>query len=267
MSKLVMLNAQFKYGKTVVLSDVNFETHPGEFLGIIGPNGSGKSTLLKGMANLIRASNGSIMLDGINISNHTRTFIAQRIAFVPQYAVLPDLFTVIDIVLMGRTPHLGLLRYESSKDINIALKALDVTHTAHLANKRINQISGGERQRVLIARALAQEATILLLDEPTANLDINYQAEVLNFLIKLCRDDNFTVVAALHDLNLASQYCSQIIMLKQGQVWKCGKPSDIINSDSINDVFGTVSSVQICRHPANGLPAVLLTPSDTNGSK
>ena len=114
MSKLVLSNAGFKYGNKAVLSAISFETTPGEFLGIIGPNGSGKSTLLKGMANLLRAHTGCIMLDGEKIGSHSRSFIAQRIAFVPQYAVLPDLFTVMDIVLMGRTPHLGLLRYEST---------------------------------------------------------------------------------------------------------------------------------------------------------
>ena len=267
MSKLSLANAAFKYGSTTVLSDINLETNPGEFLGIIGSNGSGKSTLLKGMANLLRASTGSVILDGENINAHSRTFVAQRIAFVPQYAVLPDLFTVIDIVLMGRTPHLGLLKYESSKDINIAIKAMEATHTSYLANKRINQISGGERQRVLIARALAQEATILLLDEPTANLDINYQAEVLNFLINLCKAENLTVVAALHDLNMASQYCHQIIMLKDGRIWNQGKPAEVINMSSISNTFGTCNSIQVCQHPVNGLPTVLLTPPDTNNKK
>jgi len=262
MSKLVLSNAGFKYGNKAVLSAISFETTPGEFLGIIGPNGSGKSTLLKGMANLLRAHTGCIMLDGEKIGNHSLSFIAQNIAFVPQYAVLPDLFTVMDIVLMGRTPHLGLLRFESSQDIGIAIKAMEATHTAYLANKRINELSGGERQRVLIARALAQEATILLLDEPTSNLDINFQAEVLNFLIKLCRDENMTVVAALHDLNLASQYCNQIIMLKEGSIYKQGKPEEVIVSPSIKETFGI--NVHVYPHPVNGLPVMLVTPADIN---
>ena len=260
MSKLVLSNAGFKYGNKAVLSAISFETTPGEFLGIIGPNGSGKSTLLKGMANLLRAHTGCVMLDGEKIGNHSLSFIAQRIAFVPQYAVLPDLFTVMDIVLMGRTPHLGLLRYESTRDINIAIKAMEATHTAYLANKRINELSGGERQRVLIARALAQEATILLLDEPTSNLDINFQAEVLNFLIKLCRDENMTIVAALHDLNLASQYCNQIIMLKEGSIFKQGKPEEVIATSSIRETFGI--NVHVYPHPVNGLPIMLVSPPD-----
>jgi len=144
---------------------------------------------------------------------------------------------------------------------------MEATHTSYLANKRINQISGGERQRVLIARALAQEATILLLDEPTANLDINYQAEVLNFLINLCKAENLTVVAALHDLNMASQYCHQIIMLKDGRIWNQGKPAEVINMSSISNTFGTCNSIQVCQHPVNGLPTVLLTPPDTNNKK
>jgi iron complex transport system ATP-binding protein len=260
MCKLILTNAGFKYGNHVVLSSINFETTPGEFIGIIGPNGSGKSTLLKGMANLLHAHTGFVILDGENIGNHSLSFIARRIAFVPQYAILPDLFTVIDIVLMGRTPHLGLLRYESTRDISIAIKAMEATHTANLANKRINELSGGERQRVLIARALAQEATILLLDEPTSNLDINFQAEVLNFLRRLCREEGMTVVAAIHDLNLASQYCNRIIMLKQGSIYKQGKPEEVVVTSSILDTFGI--NVHVYPHPVNGLPIILVSPPD-----
>ena len=137
---------------------------------------------------------------------------------------------------------------------------MEATHTAYLANKRINELSGGERQRVLIARALAQEATILLLDEPTSNLDINYQAEVLNFLIKLCRDENMTIVAALHDLNLASQYCNKIIMLKEGSIFKQGKPEEVIATSSIRETFGI--NVHVYPHPVNGLPIMLVSPPD-----
>ncbi len=132
--------------------------------------------------------------------------------------------------------------------------------TQHLAHKRINELSGGERQRVLIARGLAQEATILLLDEPTANLDINYQAEVLNFLQRLCSGKNMTIVAALHDLNLASQYCSRLLMLKEGSVWKQGNPSEVINTSSILQLFGI--TVRVYPHPINGIPTVLVTPPD-----
>jgi iron complex transport system ATP-binding protein len=161
---------------------------------------------------------------------------------------------------MGRTPHLGLLRYESTRDINIAIKAMEATHTANLANKRINELSGGERQRVLIARALAQEATILLLDEPTSNLDINFQAEVLNFLRRLCREEGMTVVAAIHDLNLASQYCNRIIMLKQGSIYKQGNPEEVVVTPSILDTFGI--NVHVYPHPVNGLPIILVSPPD-----
>ena len=263
MSKLTLSEAGFKYGHNVVLQSVSFETVPTGFIGIIGPNGSGKSTLLKGLSGLLQPYEGSVKLDGKNISNCSRTFIGKSIALVPQYAVLPDLFTVMDLVLMGRTSHLGLLRYESQRDIDIALKSMEATHTGHLAHKRINELSGGERQRVLIARGLAQEATILLLDEPTANLDINYQAEVLNFLQLLCREKTMSVVAALHDLNLASQYCSFLLMLKDGKVWKQGKPSEVINTDSIYELFGI--NTLVYQHPVNGLPTVLVTPPDTTG--
>ena len=257
MSKLTLIHACFGYGSKKVLHDINLETAAGEFLGIIGPNGSGKTTLLKGMAGLINACMGFVGFDGLNIIKYGRENLAKKIAFVPQNPVLPDLFTAMEIVLMGRTPHLGLLRYEGEKDIGIALDAMEITQTAHLARRRVNELSGGERQRVIIARALAQEAQVLLLDEPTANLDINYQAETLNFLQGLCQDKSYTVVAALHDLNLASQYCDRLIMLKDGQVWKQGTPADVIKGESIRVVFG--ADVQVYQHPLNGLPTAVVT--------
>lgn len=265
MSRLMLTDASFRYGHKVVLESISFETVPGGFTGIIGPNGSGKSTLLKGLAGILRPCAGRVTLDNVEISSCTRMSVAKKITLVPQYAVLPDLFSVMDIVLMGRTPHLGLLRYESSKDIDIALAAMEATQITGLAHKRINELSGGERQRVLIARGLAQEATIMLLDEPTANLDINYQAEVLNFLQRLCREKNMTVVAALHDLNLASQYCDCLVMLKGGRIRKQGSPSDVIDAAAIREIFGIATRVY--RHPVNGLPTVLVTPPDTiNGN-
>ena len=262
MARLNLKNADFRYGNTAVLHSIDLDAGHGDFLGIVGPNGSGKSTLLKGIARLLLPSNGSILLDGMNINKYNRMDIAKNIALVPQYAILPDLFTVMDIVLMGRTPHLGLLRHESAKDINISLSAMELTQTTHLANKHVNELSGGERQRIIIARALAQEAGILLLDEPTANLDINYQVEILNFLKQLCLDKNLTIIAVLHDLNIASQYCNRIVMLKDGRIWKQGKPDEIINTSSIMEVFGI--DVQVFKHPVNGLPAALVTSGDSS---
>jgi iron complex transport system ATP-binding protein len=237
----------------------------GEFCGIIGPNGSGKTTLLKGIAGLIRPYEGAVNLGGKNIGSYNHDYIARNIALVPQNAMLPELFTAREIVLMGRTPHLGRLRYESARDIGITFHAMEITQTLSMAGKHINELSGGERQRIIIARMIAQEAGILLLDEPTANLDINYQAEILNFLRQLCKVKDLSIFASLHDLNLASQYCDRLIMLKEKHIWKQGKPADIIDAPTIKEVFG--SNIHVFKHPLNGRPATLVTAQGQDNNK
>lgn len=257
MSVISLTGADFTYGKHHALKSVTLETRPREMMGIIGPNGSGKSTLLKLMSGLLHPTTGQVYMDEAPLSSLKRDYIAKRIALVPQNAFLPELFTALDIVLMGRTPHLGLLQYESKSDIAIALNSMEITHTSHLAEKYVNQLSGGERQRVIIARSIAQEAGILLLDEPTSNLDVNYQVEILNFLSSLCLNSGLTVVTALHDLNLASQYCQRLVMLKDGYVHSQGTPVEIITPELIKEVFGL--DVYVGQHPLNGLPATLIS--------
>jgi len=257
MPAISLTKAGFKYGERTVLHDITLETRPGEFLAVIGPNGSGKSTLLKGMCGLLRPFSGSVKLDGRHMDGSSRAQVARKIALVPQGAFLPELFTAMEIVLMGRTPHLGLLRYEGGSDILAAANAMEATETGRLAGRRVNELSGGERQRVLIARALAQEAGILLLDEPTANLDINYQAGILDFLKKLCRDKGLSIVSALHDVNLASQYGDRVIVLRDGVIYKEGRPKDVIDSPTLREAFGV--DVTVCPHPVNGLPTALVT--------
>jgi iron complex transport system ATP-binding protein len=263
MSAISLDSVGFKYGKHAALSSITLETRPHELTGIIGPNGSGKSTLLKLMAGLLHPIDGRVCLDGAAIGYFKRDDIAKRIALVPQNAFLPELFTSLDIVLMGRTPHLGLLRYESKADIAIAINAMEITHTSHLAEKYVNRLSGGERQRIIIARAVAQEADILLLDEPTANLDVNYQVEIMNFLQSLCDSRGLTVVTALHDLNLASQYCHRLILLKDGALHRLGTPKEIITPALIKEVFGL--DVYVGLHPLNGLPVTLIGYNNHNG--
>ena len=257
MPVISLTNAGFRYGERTVLYGITLETRPGKFLAVIGPNGSGKSTLLKGMCGLLRPFSGTVKLDGHPMDSRSRAQVARKIALVPQGAFLPELFTAMEIVLMGRTPHLGLFRYEGGSDILAAANAMEATETGRLAGRRVNELSGGERQRVLIARALAQDAGILLMDEPTANLDINYQAGILDFLKKLCRERDLSIVSALHDVNLASQYGDQVIMLKNGVIFKEGRPQDVIDSPTLREVFGV--EVAVCPHPVNGLPTALVT--------
>ncbi len=252
------------YGKRTVLHGISLEARPGEMLGIIGPNGSGKSTLIRGMTRLIQPISGQIFLDGKDIANMSRQDLARLVAVVPQNPVLPELFTAFEVVLMGRTPHLGFLRYEGENDLLIVQKAMKATQTLAFAERRVSDLSGGERQRLSIARALAQEPKIILMDEPTANLDINYQVETLDLVRQLCREQELTVVATLHDLNLAAQYCDRLVMLSNGRVYCHGNPKTVINSQTIKEVYG--AEVYVYPHPVNDLPATLIV-SDKERNK
>jgi iron complex transport system ATP-binding protein len=256
MAQLTVKQASFGYGNQAVIKCVTLHTQPGELLGIIGPNGSGKTTLLRGLSGLVTPSQGKVLLNDMPLDKFKRQKIAQKIAMVPQNTMLPDLFTAMEIVLMGRTPHLGLLSYESDNDTRIAMAAMEITQTLHLAGRRINQLSGGEKQRLIIARAITQEAEIILLDEPTANLDINYQVEIFNFLRKLCDEKGISIIAALHDLNLASQYCNRLILLKDGKINRQGTPEQVIKTESVAEVFD--ADVRVYPHPLNALPTVLI---------
>jgi iron complex transport system ATP-binding protein len=244
------------YGRQTILRDISLEVHPGEILGIIGPNGSGKSTLIRGIARLLTPGSGQIFINGDNTERLKHSELARLMAVVPQNPVLPELFTALEVVLMGRTPHLGLFRYESKNDLAIVKKAMEATKTAHLGERRIGELSGGEKQLLLIARALAQEPRIMLLDEPTAHLDINYQVETLELVSRLCREQNLIVIIALHDLNLAVQYCDRLAILNRGLIHSQGSPASIITPQTIKEVYG--ADVHVFPHPVNKLPATLI---------
>lgn len=258
MLTLRLQHVSLGYGKRTVLNDIIFQTVPGEMLGIIGPNGSGKSTLIKGISHVITPSAGQIFLDGLNVASTSRTELARLIAVVPQNPSLPELFTAFEMVLMGRTPHLGLFRYETEKDYAIVSMAMQLTNTSELAQRRVGELSGGERQRITIARALAQEPMALLLDEPTAHLDINYQIETLDLARKLCREQKLIVVTTLHDLNLAAQYCDRLVMLSNGKIYSEGTPESVINAQAIKEVYG--ADVYVYPHPLNNLPTTFVAP-------
>jgi len=256
MFNLRLDNISLGYSKRTVLHNISLEAKPGEILGIIGPNGSGKSTLIKGITRLIQPISGQIFLDGKDIASMNRQALAQLVAVVPQNPTLPELFTALEVVLMGRTSHLGLLRYEGEKDLATVQKAMEATQTLAFAERRVGELSGGERQRLTIARALAQEPKIILMDEPTANLDINYQIETLDLARQLCREQELIVVVTLHDLNLASQYCDRLVMLSDGRVYCHGIPKAVINAQTIKEVYG--AEVYVYPHPVNDLPATLI---------
>ena len=244
------------YGKRRVLHNINLEARPREMLGIIGPNGSGKSTLIRGITRLISPSSGQVFLDGQDIASMSHGDLAKLMAVVPQNPVLPDLFSAFEVVLMGRTPHLGLFRHEGDRDLAIVQRAMEATQTTAFAERRIGELSGGERQRLTVARALAQEPKIILLDEPTAHLDINYQIETLNLVRQLCLEQELIVVTTLHDLNLAALYCDRLVMLSNGKIHCHGAPQAVINAQTIKEVYG--AEVHVYPHPLNDLPATLI---------
>jgi len=255
MIKLEMQNVTLTYGPKVVVRDLTFQMMPGEMLGLVGPNGCGKSTIIKALSHIIPPYSGRILLNGKDISQISHKNLSCMLSVVPQMPLLPSIFTAFEIVLMGRNPHLGLFQYEGPKDMAITWQAMERASTQHLAHRRVNELSGGEIQGIVIARVLAQETEAILLDEPTANLDIGRQIEILDLIKSLCRENNMTVVAALHDLNLASQYCDQLVLINNGRIHAEGTPEKVINTENIEEVYGSGSYVHA--HPLSGLPAVL----------
>jgi iron complex transport system ATP-binding protein len=244
------------YDHRAILNDINLKAVPGKILGLIGPNGAGKSTLIKGMTRVLDIFSGHIFIDGRDIESIKREELARLIATVPQNPVLPVAFTAFEVVLMGRTPHLGLLRYEGGKDMAIAWQAMQATKTEVFAERRVGELSGGERQRLIIARALTQQPKALLLDEPTASLDINHQVEVLDLIKSLCLEQSLTVIIALHDLNLAAQYCDWLVMLDGGRVFTEGIPQEVLTAQNIKEVYG--AEVCVYPHPVNKLPTTVI---------
>ena len=248
-------NLSAGYEGVPILDGICLQIEQSEFAGLIGPNGSGKTTLLRSMSRVLAPISGSVMLDNRDIYSIPAREFARRVAVVPQDTVIPFDFTVMEIVLMGRSPRLGRFAVEGARDTEIALQSLERTGTAHLAGRQINALSGGERQRVLVARALAQEPEVLLLDEPTSQLDISFQFEIMDLIKSLNREQGMTILAVLHDLNIAAQYCDRLILIGQGGVQADGPPDEVITADNIRRVYG--AEVWVRRHPATSRPYVI----------
>jgi iron complex transport system ATP-binding protein len=260
MSALTVNRISFSYRITVpTLRDVSVDVRKGEFLSLVGPNGSGKSTLLRLLDRIYIPQSGTILLNNKELSQYTRAELAQRIAFVPQDASVMFPFTVLEIVLMGRSPHSRGAMFESEHDRQIAMEMLERTDAAHLAHQPITNLSGGERQRVFIARALAQQPEILLLDEPNAHLDIAHQIDIFSIIKQLNIERDLTVVSVSHDLNLAGAYSDRIGMLVCGALVALGTPDEVLTETNIRTVFQT--HVMVDRHPATRSPRVTLMTS------
>jgi iron complex transport system ATP-binding protein len=259
MDMIELADVGFRYNTNWILRHISFTVGKGEFIGIIGPNGSGKTTLLKITDALLNPQEGEAKICGIPGRRFKRMALARLVAVVPQDAEMIFPFTVQEVVLMGRAPHLGKLRFEGEKDFQIAEEAMKATDTLLLMNRNMNALSGGERQRVLIARALAQEPQIMLLDEPTALLDIRHQMEFFDLIKQLNRDRALTVIAVTHDINLASNYCDRIILLKSGHIYRMGSPCEVIAEGYIRDVYE--ANVAVDQNPVTGRPRVTLLSS------
>ena len=245
-----------------VLRDVTLHVEPGEILGIVGPNGSGKTSLLKLLAKLAAPHQGSIALFGTSLVHLSQEDTAKTVAFVPQESAPMFPFTVAETVLMGRFPHRHRTRWnlgfgwEDQEDCKVAAHAMATMDIGHLAPRAVTDLSGGERQRTMIARALAQTPRVMLLDEPTAFLDLQHQIEICSVLRRLREQRGLTVVIVSHDLNLASQYCDRVAMLKEGRVSALGIPSEVMSVEILREVYGC--DVLIDPHPESGLPRITL---------
>jgi iron complex transport system ATP-binding protein len=239
--KLKVNNIEFAYNSVPVLDNVSMELNRAEVLGIVGPNGTGKSTLIRCIDRILNPKRGSILLDGDYLNKLSRMEIARKIGYVPQsvQGVFPA--SVIDTVLMGRRPYLGW--NTSKEDLDSVLEVLELLGMMEFAMRDINEISGGQQQKVLIARALAQKADILLLDEPTSNLDIKHQLEVMEIMKNIVKNKGISAIMALHDLNLASRYADRIIMMKEGKIFAGGSPASVLTEENIKQVYGVKALV------------------------
>lgn len=246
---------KFKYHQQQVLNDVNFKVEKGKLYSIIGPNGSGKTTLLKIITKQLEAHVGKVEVSGELIEFYKHKDFAKQVALVPQNTSIDADFRNEEVVLMGRIPYLTPLARESKKDYDIIHEAMIKTNTVHLKNRSVKQISGGEKQRIILARALAQATPIMLLDEPVSQLDIQHQIGIMNLLRQLVKEEGLTVITVLHDLNLASQYSDELLLLNNGNLVSKGSSKTVLTSKLLNAVYGLTAT--IIENPVTKRPFIL----------
>jgi iron complex transport system ATP-binding protein len=257
-SMYTLKNVGFHYGREWVLKGIDLTIERGEILGIIGPNGSGKTSLLKILGRHRSPLEGEVRLESTNLSEISFRSLAQRVSMVPQEHPVTFPYTVLEVVLMGRYPYLKGWAFESAEDHRIARSAMERMGVERLADRLFGELSGGEKQRVIIARALTQQPEVLLMDEPATFLDLHHQARIHSLLAELNRNDGMTVVVVLHDLNMASQLCRRLLLLKEGRIVRLGAPRDVLTEKAIEEVYHCQTLID--SHPTTGHPRVTMVP-------
>ena len=251
-------NLSHSFGEALVLKNISFQVPQRDFFIIIGPNGSGKTTLMKVISGILKPQNGELKILNRPIDQYHRKALAKTIAFVPQMTFADFPFTVTEIVLMGRSPYLGILGLEQENDLEVANQAIAFTDLGNLAHRKLDQLSGGEQQRVFIARAICQEPDIILLDEPTASLDLAYQVRIMDLMEKLKTEKGITVVMVSHDVNLAAMYADHLMLLHKGQVVCQGLPDEVLTYKTLEETYGCTLLVD--ESPLGNFPRVTLVP-------
>ena len=237
-AKIELDNIAFAYNSAPILKELSLFIQESDFIGLIGPNGSGKSTLLKIMGDILKPDSGCIKFKGSETGRMSKKIFAQSVSWIAQSHPMVFPFKVSEVVLMGRHPHLSALSFESHEDFNISQRAMKTTMTSEFSERFFNEISEGEKQRVMIASALAQNPELMLLDEPTSALDLKYQIEIMNILKDLNTNHKMTLIVAMHDLNLASRFCNRIILINEGKVVSDGTPLQVLKKDILEQVYG-----------------------------
>ncbi len=244
--KITIKDVSFSYGSSLILDNLNLAVGDSEILGLVGPNGSGKTTLIKCIDRILKPK-GSILLDSMDLASLSRSDIAKQIGYVPQSGSGMMGSTVFETILMGRRPHINWR--VSEKDLDIVIEVIELLHLEELAMREFGQLSGGQRQKVLIARALAQEPAVLLLDEPTSNLDMKHQLEVMEIIREMVSKRKISAVMALHDLNLAARFVDKLAVLKNGKIWAAGEPASLLTPEMIRDVYSVEAAVMQLERP------------------
>ena len=252
---LALEGVTFSYGSTPLFRDLSFSVEGGEFVGLLGPNGCGKTSLLQLIAGVSRPERGRVLLQGQELSGIPRGEIARSVSVLPQETFVEFPFTALEVVLMGRAPYLKRFQWEGPRDLEIAREAMRLTDCLDFAGRDVRSLSGGERERVLLARALAQEPKILLLDEPTTHLDLKHQSEIYRLLRKLHAQQGLTLIVVLHDLNFAATACQRLLLLADGGLQADGPPLAVLKAETIREVFG--AEVLSGLHPESGKPYFL----------